>query len=195
SSGYYFTWSGGAAIPGIENNVQWTDYWNFDMRITKTFDLGPLNLQLFADISNLFNFRYLTTYGFATGTDYNEYLQSLHLPAFSADLDRQIGYVNISGDDRPGNYRKDGVAFQPILAYRTYSAITQIQSPQARPFYYAADQNQYYQWVSNAWQPVDPARLQQVLDDKAYIDMPNQETFWFLNPRSIFYGVRLTFDF
>ena len=194
SSGYYFTWSGGAGIPGVENNVQWADYWNLDMRITKTFELGRLNLQVFADISNLFNFRYMTTYGFFDGTDYNEYLQSLHLPAFNAELDRQIGYVNIPGEDRPGNYRKDGVAFQPILSYRTYSAMAQVQSPQTRPFYYAADRNEYYQWVNNAWLPVHSARLQQVLDDKAYIDMPNQETFWFLNPRNIFYGIRLTFD-
>jgi hypothetical protein len=33
-----------------------------------------------------------------------------------------------------------------------------------------------------------------VLDDKAYIDMPNQETFTFLDPRKIFFGIRLSFD-
>jgi hypothetical protein len=48
--------------------------------------------------------------------------------------------------------------------------------------------------VNNAWQPVDPGRLQQVLDDKAYIDMPNMDTFTFLNPRRIFFGIRLSFE-
>jgi len=49
--------------------------------------------------------------------------------------------------------------------------------------------------VNGTWQVVDRSRLQKVLDDKAYIDMPNLTTFTFLNPRNIFYGVRLSFDF
>jgi hypothetical protein len=35
--------------------------------------------------------------------------------------------------------------------------------------------------------------VQQVLDDKAYIDMPNQGFLTFLNPRDIFFGLRLSF--
>jgi hypothetical protein len=34
-----------------------------------------------------------------------------------------------------------------------------------------------------------------VLDDKAYIDMPNFDSINFLEPRNIFFGVRLSFDF
>ena len=41
---------------------------------------------------------------------------------------------------------------------------------------------------------VDQGTLDQVMDDKAYIDMPNQEAFTFLNPRNIFYGIRFSFD-
>jgi hypothetical protein len=33
-----------------------------------------------------------------------------------------------------------------------------------------------------------------VIDDKAYIDMPNMDTFTFLNPRRIFFGLRLSLD-
>jgi outer membrane receptor protein involved in Fe transport len=194
SSGYYFTWAGGSSIPGLVNNVQWSDSWNLDMRITKNFQIGRLNLQLFADISNLTNYRYMTTYGFVTSTDYNDYMQSLHLPAFAADLDQKIGYVNIAGDDHPGMYRKDGVEFQPIIPYRQYSQIEGLTAPESRPYYYAADRNEYYQFVNGQWQTVDKAKLDKVLDDKAYIDMPNMETFWFLNPRRIFWGVRLTLD-
>ena len=65
---------------------------------------------------------------------------------------------------------------------------------QTRPFYYVASSKQYYQLVNGTWQEVESSRLQKVLDDKAYIDMPNLETFSFLNPRNIFYGIRISFD-
>jgi hypothetical protein len=109
-------------------------------------------------------------------------------------VDQQIGYVNIPGEDHGGMYRKSGVDFQPIVAYRLYSQIQSLATPETRPFYYAVDQNKYYQWVNGQWQTVDAGKLQQVLDDKAYIDMPNMETFWFLNPRRVFWGIRLTLD-
>lgn len=102
--------------------------------------------------------------------------------------------MNISGEDHPGNYRKDGVAFQPIVAYRTLAAMQSIPKPESRPFYYAVDAQQYYQYVNGAWQVVDQGRVQQVLDDKAYIDMPNMDTFTFLNPRRVFFGIRMSFE-
>ena len=91
-------------------------------------------------------------------------------------------------------YRKDGVDFQPIEAYRHLSDIKGLAHPQTRPFYYAVDADQYLQYVNGAWQPVDKGHLQQVIDDKAYIDMPNMDTFTFLNPRRIFFGLRLSLD-
>ena len=94
-SGYYLTWTGGASIPGIINNVQWSDYWNVNMRITKGFQFGRMNVQLYADLTNLFNYRYMTTYGFVTTADYNDYFQSLHLEAFAPEVDTKVGYVNI----------------------------------------------------------------------------------------------------
>jgi len=42
---------------------------------------------------------------------------------------------------------------------------------------------------------VDQAKIDQVLKDKAYIDMPNQSTWWFLDPRRITFGLKLSFDF
>jgi hypothetical protein len=34
-AGRYATWAGGGTIPGLEYNVQWADYWNVDMRLSK----------------------------------------------------------------------------------------------------------------------------------------------------------------
>jgi hypothetical protein len=195
SSGDYFTWTGGGgSVPGIQYNVQWRDYYNLDMRISKTFRFGKLGLELFADIYNALNTKTFSHYGFFDGTDFTLYMQSLHLPK---DVGDPLGYGNIPGSDRPGDYRKEGAAYQPIVSVGKYSDLvnaTTIQYQQTRPFYYALDNGNYYQFVNGGYQQVDPGRLNQVMDDKAYIDMPNQETFVFLNPRKVFFGLRLSFD-
>lgn len=191
SSGFYFTWTGGANIPGIQNNVQWRDSYNVDMRISKNFQIGKMGFQLFADVSNLLNTKYLTTYGFFDGADYNSYMSSLHLPA---DISSAIGTLYIPGDDRPGDSRAEGVAYQPIVPVARYSDLSIPINQQARPFYYVKETGKYYQLSGATWSEVDSGSLQKVMDDKAYIDMPNQETFSFLNPRRIFFGLRLTYD-
>jgi hypothetical protein len=192
SSGTYLSWIGGGSRPDIANNFQWTDFMNFDMRITKTFHFGKVNLQLFADVSNLFNFKYMSPdYGFVDANDFNDYMKSLHLPA---EHETELGYINISGDDKPGMYRKAGVDFQPIVALARYTDLASPSNQQARPFYYVKETRTFYQLVNGTWQQVDQGRLNKVLDDKAYIDMPNLDTFTFLNPRRIYYGIRLGFD-
>ncbi|HKJ80894.1 MAG TPA: hypothetical protein VJ954_02625, partial [Ignavibacteriaceae bacterium] len=58
----------------------------------------------FCDISNLFNFKYLSPYyGFYDANDFNSYMKSLHLPA--GVVQQSFGYVNIPGSDKPGDYR------------------------------------------------------------------------------------------
>jgi hypothetical protein len=194
-AGRYATWAGGGAISGLEYNVQWEDYWNVDMRLSKNFKLGPANLQLFVDVSNMLNFRYFPgTYGFFGTEDYNNYMKSLHMPDFPDQFKTAIGYINISGDDRPGAVRKEGVAFQPIVTVALLTDMQKTANQQTRPFYYVAEDRQYYQWVNGQMQKVEQGKLDQVMDDKAYIDMPNQEAFTFLNPRNIFYGIRLSFE-
>ena len=155
TSGYYFTWVGGGSIPGIVNNIQWSDFWNVDLRISKTFHLMGIDLQIFADISNLFDYKYLSSYGFYDNNDYNAYMKSLHLP--SEVVEQRFGYTNIPGDDKPGDYRNG-----PYI-----------------PWDENAPESQKEEWRKN----------------KSYIDMPNQEYFAFLNPRDIFWGLKLSIDF
>jgi hypothetical protein len=162
------------------------------MRITKNFRFGHLNLQVFADLSNVFNYKYMSQYGFVDNADYDAYMQSLHLPAEHA---KELSYINVPGSDRPGDYRLNGAPFQPIVGLRFNSDLNSASNHQTRPFYYVQESGTYYQYVNSAWQEVDAATVKKVLDDKAYIDMPNQETFTFLNPRNIYYGIRIGFDF
>jgi len=153
-AGRHFTWTGGGSIPGIENNVQWRDYYNVNMKFSRNFHIGSADIQLFVDIFNIFNLKYMTNYGFVDSQDYIAYMKSLHLPAKIGD---ELGYGNIPGNDRPGDYRT--VPYEP-------------------------------------YDPNDPdkERQQRILKTKAYIDMPNQQFFTFLDPRDIFWGIRVSFD-
>lgn len=201
SAGGYFSYPtpGGEPLPGRENNMQQRDFFSMNMRVGKRFEVGGVDVQLYADITNVFNNRNLTDFGFFNVTDFDQYMQSLHLPADVAGdpLSRPLGYSNIPGKDKPGDYRKEGVTYQPIEIVTSFSQLggSDPRYNSTRPFYYVADQQKYYHLVNGAWREVDPARLQQVLDDKAYINMPNMETFSFLNPRNIFFGIRFSFDF
>lgn len=153
-AGDHFTWTGGGSIPGIVNNVQWVDYYNVNLRLSKNFNIGSADIQFFMDVNNLFNIKRLSRYGFVDSKDYDAYMKSLHLPKGIGD---ELGYGNIPGNDRPGNYRT--VPYEPF-------------------------------------DPNDPdkARKQRILDTKAYIDMPNLEYFNFLNPRDIYFGIKVNFS-
>jgi len=124
------------------------------MKFSRNFHIGSADIQLFVDIFNIFNLKYMTNYGFVDSQDYIAYMKSLHLPAKIGD---ELGYGNIPGNDRPGDYRT--VPYEP-------------------------------------YDPNDPdkERQQRILKTKAYIDMPNQQFFTFLDPRDIFWGIRVSFD-
>jgi outer membrane receptor protein involved in Fe transport len=103
-SGRYFSWTGpGGTAPGYQNNIQWSDFFNIDMRLSKTFSIGPANMEFFMDVLNVFNVKYLTyRAGFVNAQDWDDYMTSLHLPSEVAD---KFNYGNIPGDDKPGDYR------------------------------------------------------------------------------------------
>jgi hypothetical protein len=136
SAGTYFSWTGpGGAIPGFQNNIQWADFYNIDMRISKGFNFGMVRFELFADFLNVLNIKYMQyRAGFADADDFDDYMKSLHLPA---DIDGLTSYGNVPGDDRPGDIRSD---------------------------------------------------------DKPYIDMPNLSYTTFLNPRDIYWGLKLSLE-
>ena len=192
-SGISFTWSNGGAITqDIINNVQWKDVWSFDMRISRQFNLGPnRNLNFFVDVSNVLNLRrmnFFTNAGFVDGDDYLNYMRSLHLPA-----DVVAGYGNpettMTGSDRPGDYRKPGVDFVPIEATNN---LTNVQSPSGRALYWVPSENQFYQFVDGQFVQADQGFVDDVMDNKAYIDMPNQNFFTFFNPRAFQFGIRVS---
>ena len=116
--------------------------------------------------------------------DYN-YMASLHLP-------RSDAYSNIPGDDEVGDYREPGADFQPMESVSGLEATA--PAGRERAWFYVNDAGKYYEWVNNQWSEVDQNRINKVLDDKAYIDMPSASTFWFLDPRKIFFGLKFSFN-
>jgi hypothetical protein len=187
SAGNYFTYVGGGSFPGVSYNIQWRDSYGMDIRLSKSFQLfDRINLMLFMDANNILNIKQLTTYGFVDGTDYDRYMKSLHLPE---DFNKYYG--QIPGDDRPGDYRRPGVAYQPMVFTKN---LTEVATKYSTPIYYEYTTRQYYRWVNSAWQLANQSEVDQVLKDKAYIHMPTQDWWNFLNPRDFYFGVRMSFD-
>jgi hypothetical protein len=139
------------------------------------------------EVRNLFNIERLSGKGFYDLVDQQDYQESLHLPESTA-------YDNIPGDDRMGDYRKDGVAFQPIEQIGSKSSINPA-SARSQAIYYDRSDKNYYEVVNGQWSLVDNGKMQKIKDDKAYIDMPNNTSFNFLDPRQIFFGINLSFNF
>ncbi|MFQ6613774.1 MAG: TonB-dependent receptor plug domain-containing protein, partial [Fidelibacterota bacterium] len=137
--------------PGVVDNIQWVDRSTVDLKISKTLHINTSRIELFLDVANVFNAKYLSYAGFVNTYDYIDYIESLH-------FDWEEGSEH--GSDRVGDYRKPGVAYQPF-------------------------------------NPVDPDHLtpeeKKILDDKAYINMPNLKSLTFLDPRDITFGITVSF--
>ena len=66
--------------------------------------------------------------------------------------------------------------------------------PTERPIYYEGSTGEYWQFVGGEWSQVDQAVIDQINRDKAYIYNAGPSTFWFVSPRSVTFGVRVSFD-
>lgn len=166
-------------LPYVSANVQSVDYFNTNLRIDKTINTGKFSFNLFMDVSNLFN----TLRLWNTGDQ--DYRTSLHLPKSNA-------YDNIPGEDKIGDYRKPGVDFQP-MEYQ--AVIDQSKTGKSRVIYYEGASGNYFEYTGGKWAQVDQGRINRINEERAYIDMPNASTFWFLDPRKIYFGIRVSFNF
>ena len=105
----------------------------------------------------------------------------------------ELGYNYFEGSDKPGDFRKEGTEFVPM---EWVSDINFLSNPSERPIYYDNSSDRYLQWTSTAgWQDVNQSYFEKVLNNKQYIDMPNQSYYIFLNPRDIFIGINFSYDF
>lgn len=188
-AGEYITYNT-RQIPDIINNVQVTDYYNIDLRLNKTFDFDILSVMLFIEVRNILNNKRLSGASFYDSFDQQFYLASLHLPESEA-------YENIPGDDKVGDYRRNGASYQPIEIRGVIDQSNPNDIGTDGVIYWERLTGRYMEYVVKnevgMWQEVDSSRMEKILEDKAYIDMPNNSSFDFLNPRQIFFGINLSF--
>jgi len=176
-AGYYTTWNPNS-LPSVAYNVKAVDFFNTVLRLTKTMDFKRFSIQFMVDVNNVLNTRRLWN------TNDQDYMLSLHLPKSEA-------YNNIPGNDKVGDYRKPGVEYQPM----EYQGVIDPTKPgKTRAIYYEGISGKYFEYANEQWSEVEKKRIDRILKDKAYIDMPNASTFWFLDPRDIYFGLRVTFD-
>ncbi|MBN2366717.1 MAG: TonB-dependent receptor [Calditrichaeota bacterium] len=167
---------------GIINNVQWKDAYYFDLRLAKAFKVKSTRFQAYLDITNVFNIKQLSSTGFDGSRDQDNYMKSLH-------FDWEEG--SQKGDDRIGEYRDWDTEYVPM---REIGSLSNISSPDSRTLYYVQDDGQYMMYVDGAWEIKSESWVEkEVLDTKAYIDMPNVRGLTFLDPRTIVFGIRFSF--
>ena len=203
-AGSQWTWAGGGGTPPeLQQNVRWRSYLNFDLRFTKHINTRYGGAQVFLDVANLFNRRHLySAAGFhPDGRDFDRYMWSLHLPEDIFDQLNAVDaskpyaekeglpYIWVPGDDRPGVFRHPDVAYQPIEASQSLSTVS---DPNTTAWYWAADTGTYSRWNGSSFEEVPQNEVNKVLEDKAYIDMPNIRFNTFLNNRRITLGIRVT---
>ena len=211
-AGQYSNWYGpeAGAIPGLTNNVQYTSIRNMDLRLTKQFAMMGVRAMFFLDVDNVFNLKRLNRSSAdprGSDRDWEFYMSSLHLPEDTfGEFDPT--YAFIPGNDSPGAFRDYGTKFVPIEIVNAASELPENGLPgdaeitaglptglesDRRVLWYVQETGQYHEYQNGNWAQANQDFVNEVLDNKLYIDMPNNDFIWFLNPRRVNLGLRFSF--
>ncbi len=183
------TWKAGATstynpamLPNVIDNVQYKDYVNVDLRLSKRFNIRNTGMEFFVDINNALNSRHFSAAGYFDSNDRIAYMESLHF-----DWEEGIEH----GDDRIGEYRDWDVEYVPM---QQTGSVQSVSNPEARVLYYDLSNSTYFQFRDGVWVKRSKGWVRkEVLDTKAYIDMPNLTYFTFLNPFALTFGLKISF--
>lgn len=172
--------------PSETQRLKGKDWYDVILTLRKNIKINKILVTFFVDIDNAINVKRLSLASFYDFEDRLSYYESLHLPESSA-------YNNIIGDDLVGEFRKLDVDYQPLENTQSLQNI-QIDDVQLNAIYYERSSGSYYEFSEGEWMEVSQNRMNKILDEKAYIDMPNQTSFNFLNPRQIFFGLTVSYE-
>jgi outer membrane receptor protein involved in Fe transport len=92
-------------LPGVVDNVQWKDRYFVDMRLSKAVALPHAKVEVFVDVTNLLNTKFLSYAGFSDYYDYLDYVESLNF-SWEEGVEH--------GNDRLGEYRDWSVPYDPL---------------------------------------------------------------------------------
>jgi hypothetical protein len=87
------------------DNIQWKDRYNVDLKFSKTIEIKSARADIFIDVSNALNSKFMSSAGFSDYYDYLDYIASLN---FSWEEDAE------KGTDRVGEYRDWDVEYDPL---------------------------------------------------------------------------------
>ncbi|MEA2078092.1 MAG: TonB-dependent receptor [Candidatus Marinimicrobia bacterium] len=194
TAGSYTTWNPKNAedIRGarITYNTKYVDYYNIALKLSKKLKItDKISLKVFADVSNALNTKRFSNVAYYDTYDYYDYMYSLHFPAEIGD---PLDYGNIPGTDKPGVYRDLDVEYVPM---QYVEDIASFSNGKEGILYFNDVDDDYYVFSNGVFTTENDATVDQIMKDKAYIDMPAFEALTFLNPRNIFFGVNVSFDF
>jgi len=185
---YYFARN---VYPGVSPNetqrIKGKDWYDVVLTFRKKININNILVTFFVDVDNALNIKRLSLASFYDFEDRLAYYESLSLPESSA-------YNNIIGDDLVGEYRSPDVDYQPIENTQSLQNI-QSDDVQINAIYYERSSDSYYEFAEGDWVEVSKSRMNTILEEKAYIDMPNQTSFNFLNPRQVFFGLTVSYEF
>ncbi|MCF7805919.1 MAG: TonB-dependent receptor [Candidatus Marinimicrobia bacterium] len=106
-----FTWNP-AGIRNVTDNLRWPDQYNFDMKLSKRFDLFGVSTEFYVDILNVFNIKQpwiQNGWAFRNTQDYENYLATLKLPMYDDPRYDTLRENNPGlyepGSDEPGQMR------------------------------------------------------------------------------------------
>ena len=124
-SGDWMTWDP-LNTHKLQNNVQWKDYSNLDLRVSKDILIGQTRFSFYVDIANALNTKRLSMLGFSDQKDWDAYMRSLHLPMY--DAPEYKGQNLTPGNDRPGDIRSDDKPYidMPNRKYLMYSGLRRV---------------------------------------------------------------------
>jgi hypothetical protein len=88
-------------------NLQWKPWRNVQARLQKGISLAGVNLSVFAEINNLFDWKYLdaSSGSFVSDDDEDRYYSSLHLPMYEEE--GYEAYADLIGDDQLGDFNSE----------------------------------------------------------------------------------------
>ncbi len=121
-AGDYFTWNPLNDVH-LSDNLQWPAYYRLDMKLTRMFRVGGINIAAYVNITNVLNLKvnemgnmYAFSSELTSSNDYApnnsdeaQYLMSLHLPMYNSPAYDQLRQQNpglyIPGHDHVGDLR------------------------------------------------------------------------------------------
>ncbi len=206
---------------GITNNVGYVDKWDGTLRASKAITGKKFRIQFMMDVTNLFNRLELRD---TDNQQYRLSLHLPESDAYdNLEGNDKLGDYRKPGVEwQPIEYRMKIAGTTapdndfPIYLEGNTNSYWEIVDGSWVP----VDGMQLWEKIDGEWVNIDPmpvddlleydtdgnllhsykwtiesdSRMDKVLDDKAYIFNPGPSTWWFLNPRTVIFGVRLSFD-